>query len=82
MEKTCNHCKKKGHVENKCWKKKPELITDKVKVAQKKQAKKKAKKSSTAAIAFEDEDKMVLTVLDLQKDDSKISFFTQMMHST
>jgi hypothetical protein len=21
---TCNHCKKKGHVENKCWKKSPE----------------------------------------------------------
>ncbi len=35
-EKTCNHCKKKGHVEYKCWKKNPELIPDKVKAAWKK----------------------------------------------
>ena len=66
-EKTCNHCKKKGHVENKCWKKNLELIPDKVKVARKKQVEKKAKKTSPTATAFEDEDKMVLTVLDLQK---------------
>jgi hypothetical protein len=32
-EKTCNHCKKKGRVDNKCWKKNPELIPDKVKAA-------------------------------------------------
>ncbi len=32
-EKTCNHCKKKGHVKAKCWKKHPELIPEKVKVA-------------------------------------------------
>ncbi len=70
-EKTCNHCKKKGQVENKCWKKSPELIPDKVKAAQKKQVEKKAKKTSTTETAFEDEDKMVLTVLNLQKEDSK-----------
>jgi hypothetical protein len=58
-------------VENKCLKKNPELIPDKVKVARKKQVGKKAKKISTAATAFEDEDEMVLTVLDLQKDDIK-----------
>jgi hypothetical protein len=59
-ERTCNHCKKKGHVENKCWKNNPELIPDKVKAAWKKQAEKKAEKTSTTATAFEDEDKMVL----------------------
>jgi hypothetical protein len=74
-EKTCNHCKKKGHVENKCWKKNPELTPDKVKVAWKKQAEKKAKKTYTAATAFEDEDKMVLTLLDLPKDNIKFSSF-------
>jgi hypothetical protein len=51
-----------------CWKKNPELIPNKVKAAQKKQAEKKAEKISTAATAFDDEDKMVLTVLDLQKE--------------
>ncbi len=44
-------------------------------MARKKQAEKKAEKTSTAATAFEDEDKMVLTVLDLQKDDIKFSCF-------
>jgi hypothetical protein len=32
-EKTCNHCKKKDHMENKCWKQNLELILDKVKAA-------------------------------------------------
>jgi hypothetical protein len=41
-DKTCNHCKKKGHTEKKCWKKHPELIPDKVKLARRKQAEKKA----------------------------------------
>jgi hypothetical protein len=49
---------KKGHVENKWWKKNPEL-----------------KKTSTIATPFEDEDKIVLTVLDWQKDDIKFSCF-------
>jgi hypothetical protein len=40
-EKTFNHCKKKGHVENKCWKKNPESIPVKVKVAWKKKLEKK-----------------------------------------
>jgi hypothetical protein len=62
-------------VENKCWEKNPELIPDKVEAAWKKQAEKKAKKTSTAATASEEEDKMVLTVLDLQKDDSEFSCF-------
>ncbi len=48
-DKTCNHCKKKGHTEKKCWKKHSELIPDKVNVARKKQAEKKTKKASTAA---------------------------------
>jgi hypothetical protein len=74
-ERICNHCKKKGHMKNKCWKKNLELMPEKVKVAWKKQAKKKAKKTSTTATAFEDEDKMVLTVLDLQKEDRKFSCF-------
>jgi hypothetical protein len=62
-------------VENKCWKKNLESIPDKVKAAWKKQAEKKAKKTSTAATAFEDEEEMFLTVLDLQKDDIKFSCF-------
>ena len=62
-------------MENKGWEKNLESIPDKVKAAWKKQAEKKAKKTSFAATAFEDEDKMVLTVLDLQKDDSKFSCF-------
>jgi hypothetical protein len=81
-EKTCNHCKKKCQCENKCRKKNPELIPDKVKAAWKKQAEKKAKKTSTAATAFDDEDKMAFTVLHLQKDNSKISCLTWMMRST
>ncbi len=36
---TCSCCKKKGHVENKCWEKHPELIPEKVKAARKKQTK-------------------------------------------
>jgi hypothetical protein len=63
----------KGSHEKKCGKKNPELIPDTVKAAQKKQVEKKAKKTFTAATAFEEE--MVLTVLDLQKDDSKFSCF-------
>ncbi len=41
-DKTCSHCKKKGHTEKKCRKKHPELIPNKVKAARKKQAEKKA----------------------------------------
>jgi hypothetical protein len=62
-------------MENKGWEKNLESIPDKVKAAWKKQVEKKAKKTSTAATSFEDEGKMVLTVLDLQKDDSKFSCF-------
>jgi hypothetical protein len=72
-DKTCNYCKKKGHVESKCWKKNPGLIPNKVKVVQKKQAEKKAEKFSTAATAVEDE--MILTVRDVQKEDNKFSCF-------
>jgi hypothetical protein len=49
------------------------LIPDKVKVAWKKQAETRAKRTSTAATAFQDEDEMVLNVLDLQKDNNKVS---------
>ncbi len=51
------------------------MIPDNIKVDWTKQAEKKAEKTSTAATAFEDEEMMVLTVLDLQKDNSKISCF-------
>jgi hypothetical protein len=75
-ETKCNHCKRKGHVENKCWEKNPDLIPDKLKGAEKKQVEKKAKKTaSTVATAFEDEDKMVLTVLNLHKEIRKISCY-------
>jgi hypothetical protein len=60
-EKTCNHCKKKGHVESKCWKKNPDLISDKVKAARKKQAEKKSKKA-TAAVNNE-----MILILDRQE---------------
>ena len=43
-------------------------IPDKVKAARKKQGEKKAEKTSTVATALEDE--MILTVLDVQKEDS------------
>ncbi len=60
-------------MESKCWKKNPELIPNKVEAARKKQAEKKAEKTSTAATAVEDE--MILTVLDMQKEDNKCSCF-------
>jgi hypothetical protein len=50
-DRTCNHYKKKGHVESKCWKKNPELIPDKVKATRKKQVEEKAEKTSTTATA-------------------------------
>ncbi len=46
---------------------------NKVKVARKKQVEKKAEKTSTAATAVEDE--MILTMLDVQKEDNKFSCF-------
>ena len=49
--KKCNHCEKKGHVEADCWKKFPDKIPDKVKLARKKAEEKKA----VAAAAVEDE---------------------------
>ncbi len=73
-DKICSHCKKKSHMENKFLKKNPELIPDKVMAAWKKQAEQKAEKTSTAATAFED--MMVLTMLDLQKDNSEFSCLT------
>ncbi len=39
-KKTCNYCKKKGHMENKYWKKIPELVPEKVYAAQQKQVEK------------------------------------------
>ncbi len=49
--KKCNHCEKKGHVEADCWKKFPDKIPDKVKLARKKAEEKKA----VAAAAVVDE---------------------------
>ncbi len=45
-------------MESKCWKKNPDLIPDKVKAAQKKQAEKKAEK----AAAVVDDDEMILSM--------------------
>ncbi len=73
-DKTCNHCKKKGHTEKACWKKNPELIPDKVKAARKKQAEKKAEKAFTAATAIA-EDEIVLNMLDLVKSSIELSSF-------
>jgi hypothetical protein len=69
---TCNHCKKKGHTENKCWKKHPELIPDKVKVDRRKQAEKKANSTAATAIA---EDEIILNMLDLEKSSIELSSF-------
>jgi hypothetical protein len=49
------------------------LIPDKVKATQKKQAENKTEETSTAATVVEDE--MILTVLDVQKEDNKFSCF-------
>ncbi len=49
------------------------MFPNKVKAAPKKQAEKKAEKTSTAATAVEDE--MILTVLDVQKEDNNFSCF-------
>ncbi len=71
-EKTCNHCKKKGHTVKKCWKKHPQLIPDKVKAARRKQAEKKA--NSTAATAIT-EDEIILNMLDLEESSIELSSF-------
>jgi hypothetical protein len=55
-------------VESKCWKKNPDLIPNKVKAAQKKQAEKKSEKA-TAAV----NDEMILT-LDRQEFDINDAF--------
>jgi hypothetical protein len=73
-DKTCNHCKKKGHTEKKCWKKHPELIPEKVQAARKKQAEKKAKKASTAATAITEEE-IMLNVIDSEKSSIELSSF-------
>ncbi len=72
--KTCNHCKKNGHTEKKCWKKHLELIPDKVKVARKKQVEKKVEKASTVATAIP-EDEIVLNKVDLEKSSIELSSF-------
>ncbi len=71
-DKTCNHCKKKGHTEKKCWKKHPELIPDKVKAARRKQAEKKANSTAATSIA---EAEIILNMLDLEKNSIELSSF-------
>ncbi len=44
-EKTSNHWKKKSHVENKCWKKNPKLIPDKVRRLGRNRRKRKPRKN-------------------------------------
>jgi hypothetical protein len=51
-DKTCNHCKKKGHVEASCWEMHPDKIPEKVKASRNKE---KACKSSAAAVAVKEE---------------------------
>jgi hypothetical protein len=60
-DKICNHCKKKGHVEASCWEKYPDKIPKKVKAARNKA---KACKSSTAAVAIEEE--IILGIVELE----------------
>jgi hypothetical protein len=48
-EKTCNHCKKKGHVESKCWKKNPDLIPDKDKSCTKEASRKEIRESDSSS---------------------------------
>jgi hypothetical protein len=73
-DKACNHCKKKGHVEMKCWKKHSELIPDKVKAARKKQVEKKSETNSTAATAI-DEEEIILNMIELENDNIKLSHY-------
>jgi hypothetical protein len=59
----------------------PELIHDKVKVARKKQAEKKAEKASTAATAIA-EDEIVLNMLNSEKSSIELSSFNMQDAST
>jgi hypothetical protein len=61
-DKICNPCKKKGHVEASCWEKHPDKIPKKVKAARNKA---KARKSSAAAVAIEEE--IILGIVKLEK---------------
>ncbi len=61
-------------METKCWKRYPELIPDKVKAAQKKQAEKKSEKSSAAATAI-DEEEIILNMIELENENIKLSQF-------
>ncbi len=54
-DKTCNHCKKKGHLEPNCWEKHPDKMPEKVKTARNKAKSMESKKSSTKAAAVEEE---------------------------
>ena len=58
-EKTCNHCKKKGHVEVNCWKKFPDKIPDKVKAVRKKQEEKQA--AAAAAVETDGDGNLLMT---------------------
>ncbi len=73
-DKTFNHCKKKGHMEIKCWKKHPELTHDKVKAVAKKQTEKKSEKSSTTATAI-GEGEIILNTIELENENIKLYQF-------
>jgi hypothetical protein len=73
-DKTCNHCKKKGHVETKCWKKHPKLIPDKAKVARKKQAETNSEKSSAAATAI-NEGEIIHNMIELENENINLFHF-------
>jgi hypothetical protein len=61
-------------VETKCWKKHPELIPDKVKVARKKKKERKSEQSSAAATAI-DEGELILNVTKFKNENIKLSQF-------
>jgi hypothetical protein len=63
-DKTCNHCKKKGHLDATCWEKHPEKMPKKVKAARSKAKSEGSKKTSVATAAIEDEGEIILVAAD------------------
>jgi hypothetical protein len=63
-DKTCNHCKKKGHLEATCWEKHPEKMPENVKAARSKAKSEGSKKTSVAMAAIEDEGEIILVAAD------------------
>ena len=65
---TCNHCQKKGHIEKDCWEKYPEKMPEKFQ-------KKKDAKTEKAGAAVKEEDKHLLSFIDVDtKEDVEYKF--------